>query len=150
MPSRRLFANWTVRAAGYLLILLGSLFPLAHAQAPAEFQIGVGYVLTTVLSLLGILLGAVIAIWSKNQDRRIENAQRTADEALRLARTGREDLLGRYRPAEDHERAFERAIKPLVADVAEVKKDLKHVERMLHRVSSASGRHDALILPEEG
>jgi len=124
MRPLSLWARWLVQAQVLSLPIVG----IAYAATDEQQVLSA----SAIIGCLSMVIAALLGLWSRSQDKSIDRAQKTADDALAAFEQLERTLLTHYRPQLEFARTIEAMLTPLRDDIARMRQDVKHVERMIY------------------
>jgi len=120
------------------------LLPVLADSQPATSE---GFVsAASIISGLCAICIILVGIWSRKQDRDIERAQRTADDATRNVGELERQILRTYRPSTEIVESFKSALGPLISAMNTTNRRLHVIEEMIR---TGSRFIDPTRLPDE-
>lgn len=109
LRPRQLWLAWAGQASALVLGVL-CLASVAHAQNETATP-GVGW--REFFSVVGVLVSTIVGLWSRHQDKLIQDAMDVAKGAKAKADELQRQIDRDHRPAAEHARMLEAAIAPV-------------------------------------
>lgn len=136
---RARWAHWCLQSASFVLALCFAARAVAQtvaatpAPAPTSTE---SLTISTALNVLGLFVMVLIGRWSWNQDKAIQRAQDTADQAQKDITALRLELAQRHLPKAETAAAMEAALKPIQNELHSMRSEMSEMRKQAGATST--------------